>query len=152
MRSTMKPSTAGIFMILLGGLALYLGFQGLSERWDLLERGEKARGKVVKIEYLSRSKPSETPTFTPIVEWTAVDGRVLRGKGRESSPREDSFRIGEAYDVYYDPGDPEGRNYIIPADAEPAPSLPDYVPLVIGFIFLPIGIRILIGGRKGRTS
>ncbi len=147
MRSTMKPSTAGIFMILLGGLALYLGFQGLSERWDLLERGEKARGKVVKIEYLSRSKPSETPTFTPIVEWTAVDGRVLRGKGRESSPREDSFRIGEAYDVYYDPGDPERRNYILKTGEKPSVGYAEYIPIVIGLIFLVAGSLTLLRQR-----
>ena len=152
MRSTMKPSTAGIFMILLGRLALYLGIKGYVDVKSLLDQGEMARGQVVEIEFQTRSKPSETPTFTPIVQWTTTDGRVLRGKGRESSPREDSFRVGEAYDVYYDPGDPEGRNYIVPVDAKPAPSFPDYVPLVIGFIFLPIGIRILIGSRKGRTS
>jgi len=147
MRSTMKPSTAGIFMILLGGLALYLGIKGFVDVKSLLDQGVMARGQVVEIEYLPRSKPSETPTFTPIVQWTASDGRIMRGKGRESSPREDSFRVGESYDVYYDPADPERRNYILKTGEKPSVGYAEYIPIVIGLIFLVAGSLTLLRQR-----
>ncbi len=147
MRSTMKPSTAGIFMILLGGLALYLGIKGYVDVKSLLDQGVMARGQVVEIEFQTRSKPSETPTFTPIVEWTTSDGRVLRGKGRESSPREDSFRVGESYDVFYDPADPERRNYILKTGEKPSVGYAEYIPIVIGLILLVAGSLTLLRQR-----
>ena len=147
MRSTMKPSTAGIFMILLGGLALYLGIKGFVDVKSLLDQGVMARGQVVEIEYLPRSKPSETPTFTPIVQWTASDGRIMRGKGRESSPREDSFRVGESYDVFYDPADPERRHYILKTGEKPSVGYAEYIPIVIGLIFLVAGSLTLLRQR-----
>lgn len=137
-----------LFLVVFGAVGIGLGIWGwgvltnarVSEGWPTVE------GRVVRSEVDHSTDAEGGDSYTPEIEYEyTVDGleyennRVRFGENSYSSRRraeEETGRypVGRRVEVYYEPGDPD--NSVL----EPGATLGSYLGVVMGAMFLGIGL------------
>lgn len=121
---------SSIFFIAIGGISVFLAYQGLSKTFKMKKNGIATNGKIVKVE----EGYDEGKVFYPILEFKTLTGLIVQSKmdGRSNN----NLELGQEVEVFYDSEMP--NNFIVNTNFESKYRY--YIVLITGIGMLSVGI------------
>ena len=119
-----------IFFIVIGGISVFLAYQGLNKTFKMKKNGIATTGKIVKIE----EKYNDGKVFYPFLEFKTLTGLIVKSKmdGRSNN----SLELGQEVEVYYNSEMPD--DFIVNTNFESKYKY--FLVLVPGIGMLGVGI------------
>ena len=119
-----------IFFIVIGGISVFLAYQGLNKTFKMKKNGIATTGKIVKIE----EKYNDGKVFYPFLEFKTLTGLIVKSKmdGRSNN----NLELGQEVEVYYNSEMPD--DFIVNTNFESKYKY--FLVLVPGIGMLGVGI------------
>ena len=119
-----------IFFIVIGGISVFLAYQGLNKTFKMKKNGIATTGKIVKIE----EEYNDGKVFYPFLEFKTLTGLIVKSKmdGRSNN----SLELGQEVEVYYNSEMPD--DFIVNTNFESKYKY--FLVLVPGIGMLGVGI------------